>query len=231
MSQFNVDLENLYQNLHNNETINISDFPAKPSPLRYFDVGGIPSEVAVDPDPKSRCNRCELRGVCENSNYELILPSEKRLEKFSHAWPITSMAEIKTRHTVIGEVRELNGPTLKSDGSIDLTFRLVDGYERAKVRTHRQGGLKNVSRSIQNDARRLHRALMLLDYVEKIAKQKGKTAITCRVAIDLESNKFWSACGYNIQATTISTFLNRKESKSKRPLHYYIKYINSLFNV
>ena len=45
---------------------------------------------------------------------------------------------------------------------------------------------------------------MLLDYVEKIAKEKGKTAITCRVAIDLESNKFWSACGYNIQATTIN---------------------------
>jgi hypothetical protein len=153
MSEFNVNLEILYQNLHNNSTINISDFPAKPSPLRYFDVGGIPSEIAVDPDPKARCNRCELRGICENSNYELILPSEKRLEKFSHAWPITPMAEIKTRHTVIGEVRELSGPTLKSDGSIDLTFRLVDGYERAKVRTHRQGGLKNVSRSIQNDAR------------------------------------------------------------------------------
>jgi hypothetical protein len=81
------------------------------------------------------------------------LPSEKRLEKFSHAWPITPMSEIKTRHTVIGEVRELNGPTLKSDGSVDLTFRLVDGYERAKVRSHRQGGPKNVSRSIQNDAR------------------------------------------------------------------------------
>ena len=82
---------------------------------------------------------------------------------------------------------------------------------------------------IQNDARRLHRALMLLDYVEKIAKEKGKTAITCRVAIDLESNKFWNSCGYKIQATTISTYLNQKESKSKRPLHYYIKYINSLW--
>ena len=54
---------------------------------------------------------------------------------------------------------------------------------------------------------------MLLDYVEKVANEKGKTAITCRVAIDLESNKFWSACGYNIQATTISTYLNQKESK------------------
>ena len=82
---------------------------------------------------------------------------------------------------------------------------------------------------IQNDARRLHRALMLLDYVEKVANEKGKTAITCRVAIDLESNLFWSACGYNIQATTTSTYLNQKESKSKRPLHYYIKYINSLW--
>jgi hypothetical protein len=153
MSEFNVDLENLYQNLHKNDNINISDFPANPSPLRYFEVGGIPSKVAVDPDPKARCNRCELRGICENSNYELILPSEKRLEKFSHAWPITPMEEIKTRHTVIGEVRELSGPKLKSDGSIELTFRLVDGYERAKVRTHRQGGLKKVSRSIQNDSR------------------------------------------------------------------------------
>ena len=153
MSQFNIDLENLYQKLHNNDSTDISDFPPNPSPLRYFDVGGIPSEVDVDPDPKARCNRCELRGICENSNYELILPSEKRLEKFSHAWPITHMSEIKTRHTVIGEVRELNGPTLKSDGSVDLTFRLVDGYERAKVRAHRQGGPKNVSRSIQNDAR------------------------------------------------------------------------------
>ena len=153
MAQFNIDLENLYQKLHNNDSTDISDFPPNPSPLRYFDVGGIPSEVDVDPDPKARCNRCELRGICENSNYELILPSEKRLEKFSHAWPITHMSEIKTRHTVIGEVRELNGPTLKSDGSVDLTFRLVDGYERAKVRAHRQGGPKNVSRSIQNDAR------------------------------------------------------------------------------
>tara|TARA_B100001113_G_scaffold58235_1_gene43840 strand:- start:376 stop:2223 length:1848 start_codon:yes stop_codon:yes gene_type:complete len=153
MSHFNIDLENLYQKLHNNDSMDISDFPPNPSPLRYFDVGGIPSEVAVDPDSKARCNRCELRGICENSNYELILPSEKRLEKFSHAWPITPMSEIKTRHTVIGEVRELNGPTLKSDGSVDLTFRLVDGYERAKVRAHRQGGPKNVSRSIQNDAR------------------------------------------------------------------------------
>ncbi len=153
MAQFNIDLENLYQNLHNKDSIDISDFPPNPSPLRYFDVGGIPSEVAVDPDPKARCNRCDLRGICENSNYELILPSEKRLERFSHAWPITPMSKIKTRHTVIGEVRELNGPTLKSDGSVELTFRLVDGYERAKVRTHRQGGLKNVSRSIQNDVR------------------------------------------------------------------------------
>ena len=153
MLQLDIDLENLYQKLHNNDSISISDFPTNPSPLRYFDIGGVPSDIAVDSDPKARCNRCELRGICENSNYELILPSEKRLEKFSHAWPITPMRDIKTRHTVIGEVRELSGPTFKSDGSIDLKFRLVDGYERAKVRTHRQGGVKNVTRSIRNEAR------------------------------------------------------------------------------
>ena len=153
MKQYTLDLENLYQKLHNSDAIEISDFPPKPSPLRYFDVGGIPSENPIDKDPKARCNRCELRGICENSEYELILPSERRLEKFSHAWPITPMNEIKTRHTVIGEVRELTEPSINSDGSIDLSFRLIDGYERAKVKTHRLGGPKSVSRSIQNGTR------------------------------------------------------------------------------
>ncbi len=153
MEKYGLDLENLYQKLHNSDTIEISDFPPKPSPLRYFDVGGIPSENPIDKDPKARCNRCELRGICENSEYELILPSERRLEKFSHAWPITPMDEIKTRHTVIGEVRELIEPSINSDGSIDLSFRLIDGYERAKVKTHRLGGPKSVSRSIQNGTR------------------------------------------------------------------------------
>ncbi len=83
---------------------------------------------------------------------------------------------------------------------------------------------------IRQDARRWHRALMMLDHVEDIAKKYGKTSITARVAVDLESNLFWSGCGYNITATTTSTWLNQKESKSKRPLHYYVKYINSLFN-
>jgi len=83
---------------------------------------------------------------------------------------------------------------------------------------------------IQNDARRYHRALMMLDYVESVAKKLGKTAIAARVAIDLESNLFWSGCGYEIKSTTTSTWLNQKESKSKRQLHYYVKYINSIFN-
>jgi hypothetical protein len=121
--------------------------------LRYFDIGGKPSNPAIDPDPKARCVRCNLRGVCENSDYELILPSLQRLEKFSHAWPITAMNNIKTRHTVIGDVSELNGPNLNSNGEIDLSFRLVDGYERAKVKVHRFGGLKDVSRSIQNESK------------------------------------------------------------------------------
>ena len=152
MSKYNDELEQLYQKIHS-KIPEITDCPPEPLPLRYFDVGGKPSNPAIDPNPKARCVRCELRGICENSDYELILPSFKRLEKFSHAWPITAMNDIKTRHTVIGDVRELNGPTLNSNGEIDLSFRLVDGYERAKVRVHRFGGLKEVSRSIQNESR------------------------------------------------------------------------------
>tara|TARA_R110000822_G_scaffold80191_2_gene191216 strand:- start:637 stop:1188 length:552 start_codon:yes stop_codon:yes gene_type:complete len=82
---------------------------------------------------------------------------------------------------------------------------------------------------IQNDARRVNRALMMLDHVEKRAKELGKTHVTARVAIDLESNMFWAGCGYSIINQMTSSFLNRKESKSKRQLHYYSKAINSLF--
>ena len=84
---------------------------------------------------------------------------------------------------------------------------------------------------IQNDARRFHRALMMLDYVEKRAKELGKTFVTARVAIDLDSNLFWKGCGYEIINTMTSTHMNRKESKSKRQLHYYSKEINSIFNI
>ena len=151
MEGFNHELEELYQKIHL-RTPDISDCPPNPSPLRYFDVGGKPSNPPIDSNPKARCKKCELRSICENSDYELILPSEKRLERFSHAWPITAMSEIKTRHTVIGEVRELVGPNLNPDGTIDLSFRLIDGYERAKVKVHRFGGPTQVSRSIQDES-------------------------------------------------------------------------------
>ena len=152
MAEYHNELESLYQKIHS-KIPDISDCPPNPSPLRYFDVGGKPSNPPIDPNPKARCHKCELRGICENSDYELILPSEKRLERFSHAWPITAMSDIKTRHTVIGEVRELSGPNLNPDGSIDLSFKLIDGYERAKVKVHRFGGPTQVSRSIQDESR------------------------------------------------------------------------------
>ena len=84
---------------------------------------------------------------------------------------------------------------------------------------------------IQNDARRFNRALMMLDHVEKRAKELGKTFITARVAIDLESNLFWSGCGYSIINQMTSSFMNRAESKSKRQLHYYSKAINCIFTL
>jgi predicted GNAT superfamily acetyltransferase len=82
---------------------------------------------------------------------------------------------------------------------------------------------------VQNDARRWHRALMLADAVEKDAITYGKNGLTCRVAYDLESNHFWRAIGYEPVSQVISTWLNQKESKSKRPLWVYKKEIGGLF--
>lgn len=74
---------------------------------------------------------------------------------------------------------------------------------------------------VQEDARRWQRALLLEGAVRQDAINKNCSAITCRVAFDLESNLFWRAIGYIPQREVISTWLNQKESKSKRPLWEY----------
>lgn len=76
---------------------------------------------------------------------------------------------------------------------------------------------------VRADARRWHRALMMADAVESKAKTLNKEGVTCRVAVDLESNFFWSAIGFSIEGQTISTWLNQGESQSKRPLNIYRK--------
>ena len=68
---------------------------------------------------------------------------------------------------------------------------------------------------IQQDARRWHRALLMLDQIEAKARGLNRKGVTCRVAMDLESNVFWRAVGYCPIAQTTSTWLNQKESQSK----------------
>lgn len=76
---------------------------------------------------------------------------------------------------------------------------------------------------VQQDARRWHRALMMADAIESDARSYYKNGLTCRVAYDLESNTFWRAIGYEPVKLMTSTWLNQKESKSKRPLWLYRK--------
>jgi hypothetical protein len=76
---------------------------------------------------------------------------------------------------------------------------------------------------VRSDARRWHRALIMVDAIERKARAVLKRGISCRVAIDLESNLFWTAVGFEVSSTVTSTWLNQRESKSKRPLHIYHK--------
>ena len=62
--------------------------------------------------------------------------------------------------------------------------------------------------------------------VEKETRERQLWSIKCRVAYDLESNWYWKAIGYTPVENTISTWLNQKESKSKRPIIVYEKMLN-----
>ena len=154
----------------------------------------MPSEVPIDPDPRARCTYCDVRGVCEGSDHELDLPLEHKLDRFGHSWPITPLGEIVTRVNVIGEVSGLRGPNLSEDGSVELTFTLQEGYDRAKVQPSRYGAPKDVTRSITNGSRvRIENAMasmwkgeVVLDLDEKssvsVANDSEKAAI-----VDIET--------------------------------------------
>jgi ribosomal protein S18 acetylase RimI-like enzyme len=76
---------------------------------------------------------------------------------------------------------------------------------------------------VREDARRLERALRLVDAVETEARRRGSLRLRCRVAHDIEANFFWQAAGYVPVAETVSTYLNLRPSSSGRRLIVYDK--------
>jgi predicted GNAT superfamily acetyltransferase len=79
---------------------------------------------------------------------------------------------------------------------------------------------------VRADARRMERALALTDCLEAQARSRGIPLVRCRVAHDIEANLFWSAAGYLPIGMTMSTFLNTRASKSRRPIIQYEKLLN-----
>ena len=107
----------------------------------------------------------------------------------------------------------------------DVTGFLLTGFHR--------DGCKMQQLCVRDDARRMERALKLVDACEVEARKRGCLRIRCRVAVDIDANFFWRAAGYQPIATTTSTWLNVKESMSRRPLFIYDKALDqgSLFDL
>ncbi len=166
----------------------MEECPPEPSPLNYFDKGGVPSKTPIDPNPRARCTYCDLRGVCEGSGHNLELPLERKLDRFGHSWPITPLGEIVTRVNVVGEVSGLRGPNLSEDGSVELTFTLQDGYDRAKVQPSRYGAPKQVTRSITSGSRvRIENAMASIWKGEIVLDLDEKSSVNMAEDSDDES--------------------------------------------
>ena len=136
--------------------------------------------------------------------------------------PIAVYESVLGRKSVAGRDRYRYSRMLITEDNSDLTGFCYVSYsgEYASI----------VQIVVRADARRWHRALMMSDEVERDCLRMGKRGIKCRVAYDLESNFFWRAIGYIPVRQVTSTWLNQKESKSKRPLWLYKKPLgNDLF--
>ena len=178
MEKLSEELSELYEKIHARNP-EIEECPPEPAPLHYFDYGGVPSEVPIDADSRARCTYCDLRGVCEGSDHELDLPLERNIDRFGHSWPITPLGEIVTRVNVVGEVSGLRGPNLSEDGSVELSFILQEGYDRAKVQPSRYGTPRQVTRSIANGVRvRIENAMASMWKGEIVLDLDQKSSVT-----------------------------------------------------
>lgn len=138
--------------------------------------------------------------------------------------PIAAYESVAMRVPVANRARYLYSRLLVTVDNNDLTGFCYVSFSQAKAHIFQI--------VVQEDARRWYRALLMADEVEREAKKRGNQFITCRVAYDLESNFFWSGIGYVVIANTVSTWLNQKESQSRRPLLVYEKQVGvSLFDM
>lgn len=139
--------------------------------------------------------------------------------------PMAVYQSIAERITVANRNRFLYQKLMVTQDNDDLTgFCLGSFFDEDKARIYQI--------VVQQDARRWQRAKLMCDAVESNAIRLGKKFVVARVACDLESVLFWNAIGYRIVAQTTSTWLNQKESLSKRPLFIFEKQVsNSLFEI
>lgn len=138
--------------------------------------------------------------------------------------PLANYESVVMKAPVAGRLRHLYSTLLVTEDNGDLTGFCYTSFAENKAHIFQI--------VVQEDARRWQRALLMEGEVEREARKRGKTHITCRVAFDLESNFFWRAIGFIVIAQTTSTWLNQKESQSKRPIIVYEKQINaSLFDL
>jgi predicted GNAT superfamily acetyltransferase len=138
--------------------------------------------------------------------------------------PINTYMSVITKAPVGGRRRHLYSRLLVTVDNDDLTGFCFATFSQPKAHIFQI--------VVQEDARRWQRALLMANEIELDARIRGKTFVTCRVAYDLDSNLFWRAIGYNAIAITTSTWLNRRESKSRRQIIVYEKVIQKpLFNL
>ena len=81
--------------------------------------------------------------------------------------------------------------------------------------------------AVQEDARRLYRASLMVGEIELEALYRQCHSINVRVAIDLEANEFWKALGYELVDVLTSTWRGRNSAKG-RLLGVYVKHFAPL---
>lgn len=76
---------------------------------------------------------------------------------------------------------------------------------------------------IQPDARRWHRARLLVDTFLDFAAKRRADYCTLRVAVDIESNLFWQGIGFTLTGQSKGRRGSRQPSKKSREIFVYYK--------
>ena len=143
------EMEEIYQILSNVKSED--DAPLNPSPVYYFEEGGV--QIGTAENPTERCKTCPYVALCPQGGHDASLPNNKTAQVKGRDLLLTPVVDVVTRVDLEGEIFTVPREPKLQDGGVIFQFELRQGLDNVTVKNAWNTAPKNVTRSLRKGVR------------------------------------------------------------------------------